>query len=271
MLDEPELRRLADDITANGLRHPIVLDDQGRVLDGRNRLAACDLAGVEPEFALFPGDPLAFVVSENNERRHMTVPQRAAAVALTLASDGKRQNGRWRYGSASVEFPESGKSWSNSLSRAGVVLDENPDELPEVVTGAVALDDAYRRAVASRKERERRDELPTDLRALVDAGTITVSTALRRAALPDRYAQLVADQSLALDEAEHLATRDQREHADAVRRQVQSIEAFLASWRSAALLTQDPNRDEVLAELAEFDRDRFLTIEKETSWPSNRI
>jgi ParB-like chromosome segregation protein Spo0J len=42
-----ELRALANDIKANGQLEAIVLYD-GKVLDGRNRLAACELAGVEP-------------------------------------------------------------------------------------------------------------------------------------------------------------------------------------------------------------------------------
>jgi ParB-like chromosome segregation protein Spo0J len=37
MLTDAELQELANDIAAHGMRHPIVLDGQGRVLDGRNR------------------------------------------------------------------------------------------------------------------------------------------------------------------------------------------------------------------------------------------
>ncbi|WP_432012648.1 ParB N-terminal domain-containing protein [Streptomyces cucumeris] len=46
-LDEDDLNALADDIRENGLQHPIVLDREGRLLDGRERLAACELASVE--------------------------------------------------------------------------------------------------------------------------------------------------------------------------------------------------------------------------------
>ena len=50
MLADDEIEELAADIKARGLLQPIVLDAEGRVLDGRNRLAACEIAGVEPTF-----------------------------------------------------------------------------------------------------------------------------------------------------------------------------------------------------------------------------
>jgi ParB-like chromosome segregation protein Spo0J len=44
MLADDELDELVADIKARGLLQPIVLDAEGRVLDGRNRLAACEIA-----------------------------------------------------------------------------------------------------------------------------------------------------------------------------------------------------------------------------------
>jgi ParB-like nuclease family protein len=48
--------QLASDIKERGLLQPIVLDADGRMLDGRNRLAACEIAGVKPVFSKFSGD-----------------------------------------------------------------------------------------------------------------------------------------------------------------------------------------------------------------------
>src|SRR5215212_6078762 len=65
-LDDPELNDLAADIRARGLIHPIVRLD-GRILDGKNRLEACRIAGVEPRYVEWNGNgsPIEWVVSLN--------------------------------------------------------------------------------------------------------------------------------------------------------------------------------------------------------------
>ncbi|WP_394834342.1 ParB N-terminal domain-containing protein [Pendulispora rubella] len=82
-----ELRELADDIRRNGLRTPIVvLDKLGEqwVLDGRNRLRACQMAEVEPKHTVWLGsDPVAYVTSANLRRRQLRDSQLAIlAVAI---------------------------------------------------------------------------------------------------------------------------------------------------------------------------------------------
>jgi ParB-like chromosome segregation protein Spo0J len=53
---------LAADIKANGLLHPIVVDKEGALIDGRNRARAWEIAGVEPTIMVFDGDdPRAFI------------------------------------------------------------------------------------------------------------------------------------------------------------------------------------------------------------------
>lgn len=83
LMGADELASLAEDIKANGLRHPVVLAADGRVLDGRNRLAACKLAGVEPQFTTLDGeaDPWTVAISLNVKRRNLTKGQTAIAAA----------------------------------------------------------------------------------------------------------------------------------------------------------------------------------------------
>lgn len=84
-MPDDELRELADDIKANGLLVPIELY-RGKVIDGRHRLKACELAGVEPEFVEVDLDgqtPAQYVWSLNGTRRHLT-PSQKACVAVEL-------------------------------------------------------------------------------------------------------------------------------------------------------------------------------------------
>lgn len=81
LLDDNDLQALADDIKQNGLLEPIWLHpDDGSIIDGRNRYRACKIAGVEPRYRTWDGSGslVAFVVSLNLTRRHLTTSQRAA-------------------------------------------------------------------------------------------------------------------------------------------------------------------------------------------------
>ena len=91
LLDDKALRELADDIKANGQQVPI-LACRGTIIDGRNRLAACEIAGVEPLFLIRDDmtepEVVAAIISANLHRRHLTTQQRAH-IAAELA------NGTW--------------------------------------------------------------------------------------------------------------------------------------------------------------------------------
>ena len=77
MLTDDELADMAADISERGLIHPVVLDAEGRILDGRNRYAACKLAGVEPRFETYDGeDPGGYALSVNVTRRNLRPGQR---------------------------------------------------------------------------------------------------------------------------------------------------------------------------------------------------
>jgi N6-adenosine-specific RNA methylase IME4 len=77
LLEADDLKTLASDITANGQREPIIIFES-KILDGRNRYRACEIAGVEPLCHPYMGDkPLADVLSWNLHRRHLTTSQRS--------------------------------------------------------------------------------------------------------------------------------------------------------------------------------------------------
>lgn len=86
MMEEADLAALAADIKAHGLLDPVVLFVDGGerlVLDGRNRLRACESVGVAPKFEMWMGDgsPTEWVISRNLHRRHLTTSQRAMIAA----------------------------------------------------------------------------------------------------------------------------------------------------------------------------------------------
>lgn len=82
MLTGEDYEQLKADIAANGQREPIWLHPDGRILDGRNRYMVCRDLDVEPRFTKWDGrgSAVAFVVSLNLHRRHLTASQRAAVV-----------------------------------------------------------------------------------------------------------------------------------------------------------------------------------------------
>ncbi|MGH2351268.1 MAG: ParB/RepB/Spo0J family partition protein, partial [Chloroflexota bacterium] len=93
MMSDEELDDLAEDIKTSGLVHPIVLSDDGVLIDGRHRLEACRRAGVEPRFERLNGhEPVAFILSNNIARRHLSKGQAAMAVAQARRVSGVHGN-----------------------------------------------------------------------------------------------------------------------------------------------------------------------------------
>jgi ParB-like chromosome segregation protein Spo0J len=75
LLEDDELDALANDIKRHGLREPIETLD-GEIIDGRNRYRACLLRQVKPVYeAIETDDPVAYVLSKNLHRRHLTPSQ----------------------------------------------------------------------------------------------------------------------------------------------------------------------------------------------------
>lgn len=177
MLSGRELDDLGADIKENGLHHPIVRDASGQLIDGRNRYAACRRAGVEPTFTTLNGqEPVAFILSQNLARRHMTQGQRAVAVAKARKT---------------VTMTVSAKSMASTMgigeatqNRANVVVDHAPDLADQVLVGLIELPEAYEKARA-RKEAAMTEEAKLrrlgrygpDLAEMVAEGKLTLAAA----------------------------------------------------------------------------------------------
>lgn len=135
MLAEDELEEMAADIKARGLLQDIVLDQHGRVLDGRNRYEACARAEVEPRFTTYDGDdPDGYALAVNIARRHLTKGQQAmiAARARSVSEQSIRS------------VAERSGVTATRVGVAVTVLEHAPDLADAVVAGAMGLDEAYR-------------------------------------------------------------------------------------------------------------------------------
>lgn len=110
MQSDEEIQSLADDIAKHGLRQPIVIDADEMILDGRNRSAACVIAQVKPIYEPFVGSDaqkLAYVVSVNVHRRHLTTAQRAeiAATIATMKTGENQHTAKKKKEGGSNELP----------------------------------------------------------------------------------------------------------------------------------------------------------------------
>ena len=61
-------------------------------VDGRNRLKACEIAGIDPQFEIYEGsNPVGFIISSNLKRRQLNESQRAL-IATRLATLARGQH-----------------------------------------------------------------------------------------------------------------------------------------------------------------------------------
>ena len=103
-MSEQELRELGEDIRKNGLYEGVALLD-GKLLDGRNRLDAMQVAGIRlvtgnghPEWANIPYrnvqgvEPFTYVISKNIHRRHLTAEQKRELIAKLLEARPEASN-----------------------------------------------------------------------------------------------------------------------------------------------------------------------------------
>jgi hypothetical protein len=207
MMTDDELQDLAEDIKENGLLHPIVVDADGVLIDGRNRLCACEIAGVEPTYQTYQSinghDAAAFIVSANLARRNLSKGQQAMAMALIYPDADKRGRGNKGKSSGTADFS------ATRLKQARTVLRHSRALAEDVLAARTTFDVAL-----AQVEEERRASLSVDAKM-----------AQLRAAAPD-VAQLVDDEILTLEAGlAELGARQRRivEAIDGARRAIEQI------------------------------------------------
>lgn len=194
MMDEAKIAELADDISKNGQLIPVWLYE-GKILDGRNRWAACQIAGVEPKTKEYTGDePTAFAVSLNDRRRHMNKGALAAVAAELephFAEDAKRRydqtvgrpkKSEERVPQIAERQPQARQEAAKSVgvndryvSDAKKVKTESPEVFERLKAGKITLQDAKREVAKKPTDDWRQDE--RDRQVEVENGFTVVANA----------------------------------------------------------------------------------------------
>lgn len=288
---EDKVDEIAESIDEVGLLHPITLDSEGQVIGGRHRLAACEVAGIDPEFEVWEGDPLSFMLHDNDARKHQTTGQLAAEKALTLGRAGFRSDGRWKRGTSSYyQNGNSGSGMHNRMNEAGVILDFlGEGTLRKVAAGDLQfsevldqarrekerIENAERLKIEAAREEEEREAYASEYFSTHPAaqewlnskpeGVFETSRAAFAAYQEhDREVRLEEERKRREEE------RRQRDLQEARQRDANRLQAFLSGYDQAYSMREHPEREEVLALLTPNDRNRFLKIEGETTWPATR-
>ncbi len=185
MLADAELDDLGADIQTNGQVETVKLH-RGMVLDGRNRYTACGKRGIGVRTEIFQGtdrEALAWVISKNLKRRHLTESQRAmvAAKLATLRLGDNQQVLRLRE-AAPIGAPAFDLGDQATAPEPAPIVSQT--EAAEMMN--VARRSVQRAAVVQ-------DKGAPELQAAVDAGTVKVSAAADIAALPiDEQRKIIA-------------------------------------------------------------------------------
>lgn len=162
-----------------------VITYEGQILDGRHRYQACIDLGIEPAMSDYAGsDPLAFIISHNLQRRHLTAGQKAIVGMKIKELFAERANERMVAGKAlddpSEDFPQ-----GRALDQAGAVVGvsgryiheaENlmvtaPELFDQVKAGQISLNEAAVAAKSAAKQAKReelanRPATPTEARLI---------------------------------------------------------------------------------------------------------
>lgn len=178
-----EFDQLKQDISKHGLRDPIVLFD-GKVLDGRHRAKACHDLGVTPRTrVLRNGSPLAFVISMNLKRRHLTVSQRALIGVdvereySKLISKGRPKKSEKNHGLSGEAREHAAKELgitATYITDAKAITAKDPELARLVRSGAVTLSKAKRQLKREENRKKAAKTPPPNPTKLVAAQTIVI-------------------------------------------------------------------------------------------------
>jgi len=223
-MDDETYSQFKADIESHG-QHEAVILWENKILDGRNRYRACTDLGIEVDTCELTecDDPVAYVLSANLHRRHLSTQQRAFVGARARAIYDRQAKGRQQ--AAGARGKEGGRGRKK----------ENPSgKISTRVSGNGTTRDAAGAAVgvsgktldkASRVQREGSESLVK----ACETNDVPLDTAVKFVqAVPDKRQQaaIVREGPAAVKEA----IRQTQEESDLSKR----WRAFRAAWNKAS-------------------------------------
>lgn len=164
LLNEADLDDLAHDIATNGQHEAILLYD-GMIIDGRNRYLACEIAGVEPRFEEWEGEPeelVPFVMSLNLHRRHLTTSQRSlvAARLANMERGGDRKSEEIKAQNCGLITQEKAAdilavSERSVQQAAAVIRDGTPEQIKAIESGESTVNAELQKIKQALKDAEK--------------------------------------------------------------------------------------------------------------------
>lgn len=188
-MDGASYAELKADIEENGQAEPIVLWKK-QLIDGRHRLRACNELGIKPIVVDISGndDPLAYVITHNLHRRHLTESQRAM-VAAKLATMKAGDN---QYTKNEVP-PIGGTKTQQNIGDSAASLKVSPRSVERakqvIAHGSKAVQKAVEQgklAVSTAAELATSGATKTEQTEAVKGGKEAVKAVLKKAAKPPK-------------------------------------------------------------------------------------
>ncbi|HYF48877.1 MAG TPA: hypothetical protein VEJ63_05705 [Planctomycetota bacterium] len=179
MIEGDQFKAFCEDMRANGQREPILVW-RAQIIDGRNRLAACETLGIEPWYDIKDDDyfeneerAIAYIISINIRRRHLTQGQLAALAAECAESFASAAKARQQ-----ATLKQNGTVSANLREREKPQLSAN---LREAEKGKATEKAAEAFGVSSRsvESAKKVKEKSPHLHAKVKAGKISVHAAVK--------------------------------------------------------------------------------------------
>lgn len=248
LMEGDDFDQLVKDIEDNGQRHP-VMRYEGRILDGRNRYRACQRLGIKAHMVEYTGtDPVAYVISENLARRHLTPGQRAiAAEKLATALQGRPRKNGTANGPAGPEAPKH----ETTITEAAQLMDASPTAVKRV-------------------RRVRKDAVPEVVEAM-DAGEITPTAAENLATRSPEEQREIISTSESPKELAAKANQTSRAGRGRVSPKTQMarhmdmpdlrvVQDVAADWDENAELIKDLNPERLADFLVQLDKSRAATV-----------